>query len=275
MERDPHMDTQELIKLYQQGESLSFLSKYYNTTTYMIKQILKNNYIHIRNRSEQTRLTNMKRRQWSVNDSYFSQIDSVSKAWLIGFLAADGTIRKDSNEIKIGLSNVDKEILEKIKEELSLEKPILEYQTNNGFNCIQLTWSSFQQKQDLKKYGVVNNKTYLPMHLPNWDDDKKLAFILGYFDGDGSFTINKQGYCRFRICAHRNELLKDIQHFLNDKYRTTSSLSQDSRGLWELSYSTYSCVQMLKDMYNLNSIRLDRKYQKFLEYINQETVTSL
>lgn len=80
MERDPHMDTQELINLYQQGESLSFLSKYYNTTTYKIKQILNQCNIKIRTRSEQTRLTNTKRRKWSVNDNYFSNIDSYSKA---------------------------------------------------------------------------------------------------------------------------------------------------------------------------------------------------
>lgn len=268
------MDTQELINLYQQGESLSFLSKYYNTTTYKIKQILNQYNIKIRTRSEQTRLTNTKRRKWSVNDNYFSNIDSYSKAWLIGFLAADGTIRKDSNEIKIGLSEIDIEILEKIKNELCLNKPILKYQTNNGFNCVQITWSSFQQKQDLKKYGVVNNKTYLPMHLPKWTKNKILAFILGYYDGDGSFSVNPQGYCRLRICAHRNELLQDIGEFFKEYYNVDYSLSKDNRGLWELSISTKYAIQILKDMYNLNSIRLDRKYQKFLEYINQETVTS-
>lgn len=268
------MDTQELINLYQQGESLSFLSKYYNTTTYKIKQTLINNNIHIRNRSEQTRLTNIKRRQWSVLDNYFSNIDSFSKAWLVGFLAADGTIRKNTNEIKIGLSVVDKEILEKIKKELNLTKPVLYYETNNGFQCVQLTWSSFRHKQDLKKYGVVNNKTYLPMYLPIWDKEYILAFILGYYDGDGSFSISPQGYCRFRLCAHRNELLLDIKKFFEKEYQAKVSLSQDNRQLWELSISTTYCISILKDMYNLNSICLDRKYQKFLEYINQETVTS-
>lgn len=268
------MDTQELIKLYNQGNSLTFLAKFFNTTSYKIKQILISNNVHIRSRSEQTRLTNIARRKWSVQDNYFSDINTYSKAWLIGFLAADGTIRKDSNEIKIGLSKKDIEILEKIKYELHLDKPILEYQTNNGFDCAQITWSSFQHKQDLKKYGVVNNKTYLPMHLPKWTKDKILAFILGYYDGDGSFSINPQGYCRLRICAHRNELLQDIGEFFKKYYKADYSLSKDNRGLWELSISTRYAIQILKDMYNLNSIRLDRKYQKFLEYINQETVTS-
>lgn len=112
------------------------------------------------------------------------------------------------------------------------------------------------------------------MHLPKWEKNKLLAFILGYYDGDGSFSINPQGYCRLRICAHRNELLQDIKNFFEIFYKATCSLSKDKRGLWELSISTKYAIQILKDMYNLNSICLDRKYQKFLEYINQETVTS-
>ena len=112
------------------------------------------------------------------------------------------------------------------------------------------------------------------MHLPKWTKDKILAFILGYYDGDGSFSINPQGYCRLRICAHRDELLQDIGKFFKKYYKVDYSLSKDNRGLWELSISTKYAIQILKDMYNLNSIRLDRKYQKFLEYINQETVTS-
>ena len=90
MERDPHMDTQELINLYQQGESLSFLSKYYNTTTYKIKQILNQYNIKIRTRSEQTRLTNTKRRKWSVNDNYFSNIDSYHLCIFYGKRAGGG-----------------------------------------------------------------------------------------------------------------------------------------------------------------------------------------
>lgn len=266
------METQELIKLYNEGNSLTYLSKYYNITTSKIKNILQINNIRIRNRREQTVITNQKR-QKNVNHSYFSKIDSYSKAWLLGFLMADGTVRKDTNEIKIGLGLRDKEILERIKEELCLDKQIKEYETNNGFQVVELCWSSKQHKEDLAKYGIVNNKTYLPTHLPKFDNNKLvLAFILGFYDGDGCISISKQGYCRMRFSAHRKELLEDIANFLKKEYDISFSLGQSKDRPYEL--SLFSPEKIFTDMYNLNSICLDRKYQKFLEYINQETATS-
>ena len=94
-------------------------------------------------------------------------------------------------------------------------------------------------------------------------------------DGDGSISINENKYLRIRIVAHRPEILQSIVDNLITFYpNLTYSLSQDSRKLYELSISTLFAVPILKDMYNLNSLRLDRKYKKFLEYINHETATS-
>ena len=256
-------------------ESLAELSRRYNCTTTNIKQVLINNNVHIRNRSEQAKYTNMKRSK-KCNDNYFSNIDTYNKAWLIGFLASDGTIRKDRNTIKIGLSGKDKEILEKIKKELDIESEVKEYTTNNGFDVVQLEWSSAQQKIDLAKYGVVNNKTYLNNRLPNFENDNyTLAYILGYFDGDGSISISLEGYLRFRLFCYKEDFLKDIAKFLSKKYSATYSLSKDpSREMYELSFSTSYAKKIFEDMYNLNTLHLDRKYQKYLEYKSHETSTS-
>ena len=162
------------------------------------------------------------------------------------------------------------------KDDRVIERLNVLCKTNNGFEICSLEWSSQKQKQDLAKYGIVNNKTYLPMHLPKFTNDNLiLAFILGYFDGDGSISVDKNYHLRFRLCAHRPELLEDIALYLSKKYNCSYSLSQDKRQLWELSISTKYAKQIFKDLYSLNSIRLDRKYQKYLEYINHETMTSL
>jgi hypothetical protein len=44
--------------------------------------------------------------------------------------------------------------------------------------------------------------------------------------------------------------------------------------MYELSISTTYAKSIFKDMYALNTLHLDRKYQKYLEYISQETLTS-
>lgn len=270
------MNTQEIEKakeLYLAGESLAEIGRQLNYGSMTIKRSLLKEGVQIRTRAEQNIITNMKKKK-SVDDNYFDKID-INQAWLIGFLAADGTIRKNNNSIKIGLSTVDREILEKIKKELKIEREIVDYITNNGFNISELEWTSKKHKDFLSQYNIVNNKTYLPMYLPsNFSRNQKLAFILGYFDGDGSIS-KTENYLRFRICAHRDEILKSIAKFLKEEYNLKYSLSKDKRGLYELSISTTYAIQLFKDMYDLNSLRLNRKYQKFLEYINHETTTSL
>lgn len=260
-------------KLYEQGESLAAIGRLLKHDSSTIKRNLIANNVKIRTRSEQNIISNMKRKK-TVDDNYFDTI-GVNQAWLTGFIAADGTIRRERNSIKIGLSSIDKEILEKIKEELKIEKKITDYCTNNGFNISELEWTSKKHKDFLAKYNIVNNKTYLPMSIPqDFSNTNKLAFILGYFDGDGSISISEEKYLRFRICSHRKEILESIAALLKSLYDIKYSLMQDKRGLYELSISSHYSKQIFQDLYNLNSLRLNRKYQKFLEYINQETVTS-
>lgn len=269
------MTAQEIIKLYQDGDSLASLSRESGLSAQKIKGILTNAGIQIRTRAQQNVITN-KRRKKAVDDNYFKTI-GVNQAWLMGFIAADGTIRKDNNSIKISLSSVDKKMLEDIRSELKIERKVADYETNNGFAVSQLEWSSKEHKDFLASYGIVNRKTYLPMLVPSFDSKELiLAFILGYYDGDGSFSVDKTNkYCRFRIVAHRREILDSIAENLNNFYQIKYSISLDKSGVYELSISTTYAVTILKDMYALGSLRLERKYKKFLEYIGQETTTSL
>ncbi len=255
------MDTQEIINLYiKEKLSITEISRRTELSTYKIKKILTENDIQIRSRKEQNALTN-KTRANEVNHNYFDNIDTCQKAWLLGFLAADGWIEKERNRINIELSSVDKEILEKIKQEVNIKNNFLERETNKGFSICRLSWSSKNQKTKLAKYNIVNRKTYKEIHLPIFDNlDLTYAFILGYFDGDGSISINGN-YIRFRICAHREELLKDIQNFLN-----CGNISQDNRGLYEYSISTQEALPMFEKMYSLDCFSLKRKKDKFLEY---------
>lgn len=74
------------------------------------------------------------------NELFFSN-ESANMAWILGFLASDGSIGLKNNTIKIGLSRKDKEVLEKIKQELDIENEIHEYVTNKGFDVVELSWT--------------------------------------------------------------------------------------------------------------------------------------
>ena len=99
-----------------------------------VKTFLKEQGIPIRNFSEAATASNITRRTYSVNDNYFD-VESPNMAYILGFLAADGSVSKSCNEIKIGLSAVDKDFLQMIANELGSNRPIKEYINSSGYGC--------------------------------------------------------------------------------------------------------------------------------------------
>ena len=259
------MDIQECIKKYQNGDSITSLARQYNTTSYKIKKILINNNVQLRTRAQQNVISNQKRAK-SVNHEYFSHIITLNQTWLLGFLMADGYIDAKDNGIGLELSVIDKEILEKIKQEIKSEREIKIYTTNKGFEIAKMYWSSGKQKKDLGKYGIVNRKTYKENHLPIFNnDDLTNAFILGFFDGNGYLhTNNKQAI--MNICAHRKELLQDIADYIQNKYGGSYSLTQDKRELWNYNLSTTILIKYFDDIYSKATLFLSRKKERYNEW---------
>lgn len=270
------MDIQEIIKLYNEGKSLSFIANKYNTYSSKIKSILIENGVKIRTRAEQNKITNQERGK-KVNHQYFDIIDSNRKAWILGFLAADGNVSSDRNRIKIGLSSIDRPILENIKLALDSEREILDYETNNGFQVSELSWSSENHKIQLAKYGIVPNKTYKEMHLPQFDGDldKQLSFILGYFDGDGCFKDDGTT-CRFEICSYRPEVLEDFAKVLNQFCNSNKQVYKDPsrKSYYTLTYSTKDARKILDKLYTLgpSNMFLLRKYEKYRHWLEKNKI---
>lgn len=255
----------KIIKLYNEGKSLAYLSREFGLSTYKIRQFLIDNNIHIRSRAEQNVFSNQER-SLSVDNQYFNIIDTPKKAWILGFLAADGTVDKTRNRIKIALSSSDKEILEKIRAEIKIERKILNTETNRGYQVSELSWSSSNHKEQLKKYGIVPNKTYLPMFVPNiLSNELKFAFIQGFFDGDGCFK-DDGAYCRWEICAYRPEILQSIANIINDEFNINKQVYKDPsrQNYYTLTYSTEEAWLILQKCYTICPLYLDRKFQKII-----------
>ena len=93
----------------------------FGLSDYAVKTILKKYNIPIRNLNEAICIANGKydrtTTHYKKNEEYFDT-ESHNMAWILGFLASDGNIKQDRNCIRIELSYVDREILERIKEEI-------------------------------------------------------------------------------------------------------------------------------------------------------------
>jgi intein/homing endonuclease len=122
-------------------------------------------------------------RKYILNERYFEEIDSQNKAYILGFIFADGCVSKKKYELIIKLHNQDTNILEDIKKELSTNTPIKTL-TNykNHQSCLRI--SSKKICSDLIKLGVTPSKTFT-IEFPELKPELVKHFIRGYFDGDG------------------------------------------------------------------------------------------
>lgn len=131
------------------------------------------------------------------NTSYFHTIDTKAKAYLLGFIAADGSIVKSGNTryLTITLKYEDKEVLEFLKTELQDNRQLLEISKPSSFDStkiihhIRFSIGSNEIADDLLQYGITPKKS-LSMEniICNIPYEFRDAFIIGYFDGDGSIS---------------------------------------------------------------------------------------
>lgn len=266
------MNIKDIINLYKEGNSLAALIRKFNISKVKLKKILIEHKIHIRSAKEQTIFTNQGRRKL-VNDDIFDLL-TKENMWLCGFIASDGTIRKNRNEIKISLSSKDQEILFKIKDLLSVEKDVHNYTTQSNFDISEISFSSKKIKDALYNFGITSNKTYEIMSMKNIPDEYKINFIHGYFDGDGSISINKNNSVSIKIISYTDNILKEISDFLLKNFDIKSNIYQDKRrdSLYSLELSTLPSLKLCKVFYEdkrSSSIYLQRKYDKYLEAKNR------
>jgi len=212
-------------------------------------------------------------RLYTLNEKYFDEIDTDNKAYLLGFIYADGCI--SNNRLEISLSNKDKKILEFIKDELEYNGPISEYNIkNNKYN--RLTICSKKLSYTLVKKGILENKTYTSKTLPFFNN-RFSPFLLGFFDGDGSIykSFNKsKNITEYGICFACNQsILLEIKELIIDynissceirkRYNNDISCMLEIRG-------NINIEKMYNFLYNnKTTCYLERKNNLFVEFITQ------
>lgn len=139
----------------------------------------------------------------NIDHFYFSDINTPAKAYILGFMVADGWVHPPQNQAGIGLTENDKYILEGIKKEWKTDnklvrkqrKPIIDKKTNKIYYpkpMYQLLQNSPQLVIDLAKYGVVARKTPRTI-LPIVSKEFQSQVFLGILDGDGCFYLHSNG----------------------------------------------------------------------------------
>lgn len=135
----------------------------------------------------------------TINLAYFDTINTPNKAYLLGFIAADGAIVKVSQTfnnyaLTITIHRKDIEILELLKKELNSSLPIKTINTKtsylpNGTDHVRFSTGQQRLVKTLMSYGIQPRKSLTMTDIiSNIPKPFRSAFIIGYFDGDGCFV---------------------------------------------------------------------------------------
>lgn len=179
---------QKIIQEYQEDKKATFtsLSKKYNISDRTISQWIKKANIPIKNL--QGVITN-------CDKDFFKNINTPDKAYLLGFITADGAVVWTGNHAScsIEVHEKDKEVLEFARQRINPQATLTPcfYKTKRNY---RISFSSTELCKDLEKYGIVQNKSLILKQVPIEHIPQHLLpfYFRGLVDGDGSI-IKKQG----------------------------------------------------------------------------------
>lgn len=254
---------------------------YYNNKNKSFEEISKDLKVSRRSVSRilceagiNTRLKN----RYTLNENYFDKIDTESKAYILGFIYADGFVG-DIKYNNIVVSVNDKEILDYIAKEIEFTGNIR--RTNKGgFNNSKpgysLNFSSRIMADSLRNLGLYPNKSLTLTKLPKIKNELIRHFIRGYFDGDGSIVLshntayhNVGGVIKkyryptyiFSILGTK-EFLNEINDLANFKYsKIFDTRTEEIKCLKICAKREFEYI--FQYLYKDSTIKLTRKFEKW------------
>jgi len=199
------------------------------------------------------------------NFNFFEIIDSETKAYLLGFLYADGNIAKNSNRISLGVQEQDSYILNALLEHVGGKITKYTYDKENWKDMYYWTLSNNILKRDLIKLGCFPNKSHDGVNFPEIPDEMVRHFIRGFFDGDGSVGIPYKNSTAIVIRLFNTDktFLERIEEFIGKGTWNITIKPMSTIPLYTLRYGVTYTSKIKELFYNDSTIYLTRKKQKF------------
>lgn len=257
-------DKQRIIDEYWKGTKFSQINEILGVSRRSVSRVLKENGV-------QTRRKN----RYTLNEDYFEEIDSEEKAYILGFMLADGYVDIATNYVVIQLTEGDLQLLEDIAKAINFTGEIkyVPPQKNrfSKLGCYRLAFSSKKMVEDLYRHGLYKGKSLTIDKLPDVEMKLKRHLIRGLFDGDGSITTfenSKQKYepsPTFTILCTK-PIADEVANYFKEYANTTSGYIQQSKTK-ELVYFSIrgnkNLLNIYHELYDGSSICLERKKKKF------------
>lgn len=190
----------------------------------------------------------------NLDDNYFKDIKSEDKAYLLGWIASDGSIKKSG--INITINKKDIKCLETLRDIICKELPI----RPKEINMKSLSISSKTISNDVCiLLNILPGEKSHTVCFPSLDTDElKWAFLRGLFDGDGSITsiseTHRSPSCK--ISTSSEQMRKSIVDF--------TRIPCVENGI-DLLWSGNNALDFLDKIYYKSNFKLSRKYEQYLD----------
>jgi len=167
-------------------EELAYLHENYTKLpARLIAEKLGRSYSAIYQRAKIEGLTSLHRAGFnSLIPGYFQVIDTPVKAYLLGLLAADGSMSK-AGQLKLELHEKDICLVELARDHIAPGARISHYRTRTT-PMARFMVSAPGLVADLASHGVIHRKSLITRWPEDVPPELEGSYLCGYFDGDGS-----------------------------------------------------------------------------------------
>jgi len=222
---------------------------------------------HLRDMDVEIRDDSHCQKKYTLNETYFENIDTPEKAYVLGFIYADGNVK--GNRLKIALWDKDRELLERFSAAMGFNGPLGREEKTRPNRSDMCVLNVFGRTfcNHLKDKGVMENKVHriqLPTFLP---DDLLRHFVLGYFDGDGSIfeeTASKDGLRYVVTFAGHEGFIRSLQSYFEKAIGVKGSFVVGEGKGRCLSFNSTRALRVANFLYaNPPPFLLRRKWDRF------------
>lgn len=266
----------QIIDMYiNQNLSTVKIGKVFNCGNKVISKVLENHSIP---------RTGVGRRKYELNEHYFDVIDSPTKAYILGFFYADGCNFIPKQTISMSLQEEDKNILERIRNEIGSQRPLefLDYSNKHDFgytykNQYRLLLFSAYMCKVLEQKGMFASKSLI-LEFPEWLDENLYShFIRGYYDGDGSVHFSEKYKNAILTLTSTEKFCLKIKEYIEKTLSINTYIvdASNHNGITKVfGVSGSNQIKTFLDwLYKDADIYLNRKYQKYInKYYNSPQV---
>jgi hypothetical protein len=178
-----HIGPEEVARVYLAEGSLVRAGRHFGVSGSAVQKKLR--FAGIARRPSGPPTGNQNGRKRAVWADYFRSIDSDSKAYFLGLLAADGCVT--GTEVALGFVERDRVILDGFREAIQSTHPLILVAREGRERFLKIQFSCVEMTKDLAALGVRARKTVDFVFPPI--ESFRSSFVRGYFDGDGCAYI--------------------------------------------------------------------------------------